>query len=125
VSANFMSILGLHPLIGRDLTEAENLSGSSNVALISENLWRTTFGGATSVIGTRAVIDGVQRAIVGVLPRELQFGRNPDVLLPIGEIVNEPGMQNRDNHPGFWALGRLKPGVTLDQAHSDFNAIAL
>src|SRR5262249_12677464 len=49
----------------------------------------------------------------------------PDVLLPLSEIANEPWMRNRDNHQGFWALGRLKPGVTMSQAMSDLNAIAI
>ena len=60
-----------------------------------------------------------------MFPAELQFGRNPDVLLPLSEIANEPWMRNRDNHQGFWALGRLKPGVTMSQAMSDLNAIAI
>src|SRR4029077_8996505 len=53
------------------------------------------------------------------------FGRNPDVLLPLGEIANEPSMRNRDNHQGFSAVGRLKPHVTLSQAMSDINWIAI
>src|SRR5207244_1937617 len=94
-------------------------------ALISENLWRKHFGGSPSVLGQRALIDGLQREIVGVFPATLQFGRNPDVILPLSELVNDPGMQSRDNHQGFWALGRLKPGVTLTQANSDLNTIAI
>jgi putative ABC transport system permease protein len=124
-SSGFLSVLGLKPRIGRDLTAAEDVSGAPNVALISENLWHQYFGGSTSVLGQRAVIDGLPREIIGVFPRELQFGRNPDVLLPLSEIVNEPWMQSRDNHQGFWGLGRLKPGVTVAQAESDLNAIAV
>jgi putative ABC transport system permease protein len=124
-SSGFLSVLGLKPRIGRDLTAAEDVSGAPNVALISENLWHEYFGGSPGVLGQRAMIDGLLREIVGVFPRELQFGRNPDVVLPLSEIVKEPGMQDRDNHQGFWALGRLKPGVTQAQAESDLNAIAI
>jgi putative ABC transport system permease protein len=60
-----------------------------------------------------------------VFPAELQFGRNPDVLLPLSEIANEPWMRSRDSHQGFWGLGRLKSGVTMSQAMSDLNAIAI
>ena len=123
-SAGFLSELGLKPLIGRDLTTAEDLDGAPNVALISESLWRKHFGGSPDVLGRRALIDGLEREIVGVFPAALQFGRNPDVLIPLGEIVKEEGMQSRDNHQGFWALGRLKPGVTMAQANSELNAIA-
>jgi putative ABC transport system permease protein len=123
-SSGLVSVLGLKPKIGRDLNAAEDAAGAPNVALISENLWRKRFGGSPSVLGKRALIEGLEREIVGVFPAELQFGRNPDVILPLGELVNDPGMQSRDNHQGFWALGRLKPGVALPQAMSDLNAIA-
>lgn len=124
-SSGLVSVLGLKPKIGRDLNLAEDVSGAPNVALISENLWRRHFGGSPSVLGQRALIDGLQREIVGVFPAELQFGRNPDVILPLGELVKEPGMQSRDNHQGFWALGRLEPGVTLTRANGDLDAIAI
>src|SRR6184192_3099300 len=124
-SSGFLSVMGLKPKIGRDLTAADDTAGAPNVALISENLWRKHFASSPSVLGRRALIDGLEREIIGVFPAELQFGRNPDVLLPLSEIANEPWMRNRDNHQGFWALGRLKPGVTISQAMTDLNAIAI
>jgi len=117
--------MGLKPKIGRDLTAADDTAGAPNIALISENLWRKHFAGSPSVLGRRALINGLEREIIGVFPAELQFGRNPDVLLPLSEIANEPWMRNRDNHQGFWAIGRLKPGVTMSQAMSDLDAIAI
>src|SRR5258708_5504369 len=124
-SSGFLSVLGLKPKIGRDLTAAEDIAGAPNVALISENLWRHDFGASPSVLGRRVLIDGLQREIVGVFPAELQFGRNPDVLLPLSEIAKEPWMLARDYHQGWSGLGRLKPGVTISQAASDLNAIAI
>ena len=124
-SSGFLSEIGIKPKIGRDLTAAEDVDGAPNVALISENLWRKHFAGSPEVLGKRAVIDGLEREIVGVFPSQLQFGRNPDVIIPLSEIVTQEGMQTRDNHQGFSALGRLKPGVTMDQARSDLNAIAI
>ncbi len=124
-SSRFLSVLGLKPKIGRDLTAADDIAGAPNVALISEDVWKHHFGGSPSVLGQRALIDGLQREIIGVFPAELQFGRNPDVLLPLSEIANEPSMRSRDNHQGFSGLGRLKPGVTMSQAMSDLNAIAI
>jgi putative ABC transport system permease protein len=124
-SSGFLSVMGLKPKIGRDLTAADDIAGAPNVALISEDLWRRDFAGSPSVLGRGALIDGLQREIIGVFPAELQFGRSPDVLLPLSEIANETWMRNRDNHQGFWAFGRLKPGVTMSQAMSDLNAIAV
>src|SRR6266513_1095727 len=124
-SSGFLTGLGLKPKIGRDLSAADDTAGAPNVALISESLWRHHFAGSPSVLGRRVLIDGLAREIIGVFPTERQFGRNPDVLVPLSEIANEPWMRNRDNHQGFWALGRLKPGMTISQAMTDLNAIAI
>src|SRR4029434_5573997 len=56
-SSGFLSVIGLKPKIGRDLTAADDIAGSPNVALISENLWRKQFGGSPSVLGRRALIE--------------------------------------------------------------------
>src|SRR5437773_2048158 len=124
-SSGFLSVMGLKPKIGRDLTAADDTAGAPNVALVSENLWRKYFAGSSSVLGRRALIDGLEREIIGVFPAELQFGRNPDVLLPLSEIGTERWMRNRENPQRFWAIGRLKPGVTMSQAISDLDAIAI
>ena len=68
----------LKPKIGRDLIGADDIAGAPNVALISENLWRKHFARSPSVLGRRALIDGLEREIIGVFPAELQFGRNPN-----------------------------------------------
>src|SRR6516225_7736401 len=124
-SSGFLSVLAIKPKLGRDLSAADDIAGAPNVALISENLWRHDFGASPSVLGRRVLIDGLQREIVGVFPAELQFGRNPDVLLPLSEIAKQPEMLKRDYHQGWSGLGRLKPGVTMSQAMSDLDAIAI
>src|SRR5580765_1328531 len=124
-SSGFLSVLGLKPKLGRDLSAVDDIAGAPNVALISENLWRHDFGASPSVLGRRVLIDGLQREIIGVFPAELQFGRNPDVLLPLSEIAKEPWMLTRDYHQGWSGLGRLKPGVTISQATGDLNGIAI
>ena len=124
-SSGFLSVLGLKPKVGRDLSAADDVAGAPNVALISENLWRHDFAASPSVLGRRVLIDGLQREIIGVFPAELQFGRNPDLLLPLSEIAKEPWMLKRDYHQGWAGLGRLNPDVTMSQAVSDLNAIAI
>jgi putative ABC transport system permease protein len=124
-SSEFLSVLELKPKIGRDLTTKEDVDGAPNVVLISDSLWHKQFAGSPDVLGQRVLIDGLEREIVGVLPAQMQFGRSPDVLMPLSEIVKDPGIQDRDSHQGFWALGRLKPGTTRSQALSDLNAIAV
>jgi predicted permease len=122
-SSNFLVLMGLKPVMGREFNAAQDQPGAPPEALISERLWRHHFAASRSVIGQRALIGGSWRQIIGVFP-PLQFGRYPGIVLPLSELIKEPGMQNRDNHQGFSALGRLKPGVTLAQARDDLNAIA-
>ncbi|MFL6584247.1 MAG: ABC transporter permease [Chthoniobacterales bacterium] len=124
-SSNFLSVIGLKPRIGRDLAAADDVMGAPNVVLISDRLWKQRFGASVKVLGQQAIVDGTPREIVGVLPPDLRYGRDPDVLAPLAEIMKQPGLMNRGNHPGFVAIARLKQGVTLEQAKSDLDAIAL
>jgi len=123
-SSGFLTVMGLKPVIGRDLAAADDVSGGPDIALISEKLWRHRFGASQSVLGRRAMIDGVSCEIVGVFPVTLQFGRYPEVMLPLGKLVSEPGMTNRSNHQGFSAVARLKPGMSIEQARTDLDTIA-
>src|SRR5450432_484148 len=124
MSWNMMRIVGLKPLLGRDFVEAEDVANGPQVALISEGLWRRRFGGLRNVIGQRLVVDAVPREIVGVLPNEMRIMRAAEVFIPLGHLRAEKDILQRDNHPGFSALGRLKPGVTLEQTQADLDNIA-
>jgi len=121
---NMMGIVGLQPILGRDLTEAEDVVNGPKVALISEGLWKRRFGGSKRVLGQQLVVDAVPRTIVGVLPNEMRVMRSAQVFIPLGDLLNDKSVLQRDNHPGFSALGRLKPGVSLRQAQADFDHIA-
>ena len=124
VTWNFVSIMGLKPILGRDFTEADDRVGSAKAVLISERLWQKRFGGSRDVIGQQLIVDTVPREILGVLPATLRFPRNTDVVLPLAELRGEQWMLRRDNHPGFSAIGRLKLSVTLQQADADLDTIA-
>ena len=124
MSWNMMRLVGLKPLLGRDFTEAEDVSGGPKIALISEGLWRRRFGSSKKVLGQELTVDAVPRQIVGVLPKEMKVMRAAEVYLPLGDLRAEKNILRRDNHPGFAALARLKPGVTLKQAQGDLDIIA-
>ena len=121
---NMMRIVGLKPLIGRDFTEADDVAGAPKVAMISEGLWKRRFGQSPKVLGQQLMVDAVPRTIVGVLPNEMRIFRRSDVYLPFGDMRAEQSVLQRDNHPGFSVLGRLRPGVTLQQARADLAGIA-
>ena len=123
VTWNFFNILGVPPRIGRDFVEADDLPGSRKVALITEALWKRRFGGSP-VLGQQLLVDGVPREIIGVVPATVRLPRLAEIYLPLDELRAEDSVLRRGNHPGFSALGRLKPAVTLEQAAAEMNNIA-
>src|SRR2546423_2797759 len=121
---NFLIVLGVAPQLGRDFTEADDVPNGPKVALISDRLWRTRFGAAREVLGQKLLIDSVSYEIIGVLPSTVRHPRLAEIYVPLGDERAKPGNLLRDNHPGLGAIGRLKSGVTLEQADADMNTIA-
>ncbi|MEN3368361.1 MAG: hypothetical protein V7609_504 [Verrucomicrobiota bacterium] len=125
VTANFLTVLGLPPQLGRDFTEADDVPHGAKVALISDRMWRKRFGASREVLGQHLLVDGVSYEIICVLPAAIRMPRLADIYVPLGDVRTEPGVLLRDNHPGFGTLGRLKDGVTLEQAYADLETIAV
>ena len=84
VSPNFLTMLGLHPLIGRDFDAPEEKPGAAPVALLSYSLWQSHFGGDPSAVGRAMALDGRSFTIIGVLPPEFRWIEKTDLLEPIG-----------------------------------------
>jgi putative ABC transport system permease protein len=124
ITANYLSILQVPPLIGRDLADADDVPGAAKVALISERVWRKQFGALPSAIGQRLNIDGVPREIIGVVSERVRFPRNCDVFLPLADLRADHDFLSRGNHEAFSCLGRLKAGATLKQAIAELDTIA-
>ncbi|HEV3409059.1 MAG TPA: ABC transporter permease, partial [Chthoniobacterales bacterium] len=125
VTFNYLSILGLKPIIGRDFVEADDTPGSAPVVLIGEHVWRTRFGASQKALGQQITVDGVTREIIGVLPEKVKFPRLSQIWVPLAELRADEGTLERGNHPGFSTLGRLKPGVSMTQANADLDVIAV
>lgn len=118
VSANFLRTLGIHPSIGRDFNESEELPNGPKAILLTNHLWRQRFGGNAGIIGKGIQMDGQQYTVIGVLPRSFQFPMDIelDVLttLPVS-----PTASWRDRSVSAWgAYGRLKPGVSMTRARA-------
>ena len=124
VTYNFLSVLGVPPELGRDFGESDDVPHCKKVALISDALWKRRFGGSRDVIGRYITLDSVQREIIGVLRPNIKVPRAAQVYIPLEDLRSDKDYLNRGNHPGFSALGRLKPDVTLAQATADLNNIA-
>jgi predicted permease len=130
ISAGFFEILGVNPLLGRSFTPDEDQLGANPTAMISERLWRRKFGSDPNIIGQRIILDDVGRTIVGVVPNSFDLKIENfqeelvnDIYTPIGEF-RDPRFRNRANAWGTDAIGRVKPGITLQQASGDLDRVA-
>jgi predicted permease len=132
ISAGFFEILGVNPVMGRTFTTDEDRLGANPTVVITEGLWQRKFGGRKDIIGQRMVLDDVGRTIVGVVPSSFHLhiqnfqrgGPMNEVYVPVGEY-NEPKFYSeRDAGWGLDAIGRLKPGVTLQQAREDMERVS-
>jgi len=124
VTANYLSILQVPPLIGRDFSQSDDVPGAAKVALISERVWRTRFGASPAIVGQLLNVDGVPREIIGVLSQRVRFPRSCDVFLPVADLRADHDFLARGNHEAFSAIGRLKPSATLQQARAELDTIA-
>jgi len=121
---NFFQVLGVQPQLGRLFTAADDTPGARPVALLSGRLWRQQFGGDPSVIGRTLRTNEMSFTVVGVLPDGFRFSRVEDVFVPIAvTLTANSGWLDRGNHFGLYAIGRLKPGASLQQAQAEADHI--
>lgn len=120
-TANLFDLLGVQPILGRNLTAADDEKGAPKVMLISERLWKRSFGGDPGVIGRNARLDGTPRTIVGVMPAGFRFPSQTDLWVPMASVF---GMNDDRSWRSDQAIGRLKPGATAQQAQAEMALIA-
>ncbi|HWC20372.1 MAG TPA: ABC transporter permease, partial [Terriglobales bacterium] len=133
VSAGFFEILGVNPILGRTFSSDEDRIGANPTVMITEGLWKRKYGSDPNILGQRMVLNGVGRTIIGVVPANfhlhIQNFQGGDVLMnevyvPVGEW-NEPRFHNKRSAGwGLDAIGRLKAGVTFEQAKEDMARIS-
>jgi len=124
VSTNFLAMLGMRPLMGRDFEPREDLAGTARVALLTYGLWQSHFGGDRGVLGKTITLDGTSVEIIGVLPREFVSTDAVSLLLPLGMwLTNNDAADSRGSRGDTVVIGRLAHGVTLEQARTDMAAI--
>jgi putative ABC transport system permease protein len=120
ISPSLMPMVGVRPVAGRAFQEGEDKPGSAPVAMISEGLWKRRFGGEASFVGRNLTLNGVDHTVVGIAPPALALLTGGDIWAP---LTIDPGREMRLNHV-ISVFGRLKPGVTPQQAQAEMNAIA-
>jgi putative ABC transport system permease protein len=122
VSAEVFSALSARPIIGQLFTAENEKTGNDGVVVIGEGLWKTNFGGNASILGKSIELNGRTRTVVGVLPARFGFpSERTQLWVPL--VVSE-GARTARNSFSLWAVGKLKPGVSLEQARSDLGGIA-
>jgi len=115
VTANFFSVLGLPPAQGRTFTAEEDRAGGPAVAIMSDDFWRSTLNARRDVLGSRIVIDGVSRTIVGVMPKSFRHPYRASIWLPLA--LPPVSTATASNHY-LYGVGRLRAGVTPTQAEA-------
>jgi predicted permease len=119
---DFFPLLGVKPLIGRVFTADEYEGNPPTVVVISHSLWQRRFGGVRSILGSKILINGVPRTVVGVMPSRFDYPEaRTDVWSPMPRF--RPNAGDRTNHYLFM-VGRLKSGVAVDEALLDATNIA-
>jgi putative ABC transport system permease protein len=124
VTANFFNVIGLPPQIGRTFSEDEDRPGAPSLAVISDRLWDRAFHRDPQVVGRPMQFHGTPITVIGVMPREMDSPHGVDAWFAVMRRANIPGWQNRANHPMFFGWGRLKEGVTIEQARGEIKAIS-
>jgi predicted permease len=126
ITSDLFAVLRVNPLLGRTFAPGEDRIGGAPIALISEALWRRKFSASPDALGQNLTLDGMGYAIVGVIPatfRLFRWAPSTDVYLPAGQWSN-PLLPKRGAGLGFHGIGRLKPGVTIEQARADLAAVS-
>ncbi len=122
VSANFLPLLGVRPVLGEGFTAEHEIPGNENVVLLGHDLWQGRFGADPSWIGRTLQLNNTSYTVLGVLPPELDFPNQPQLLGPMA--VSE---DLRAERFAFWlyVVGKLRPGVDGAEAQRQMDTVAL
>ena len=116
----FFDTLKVPPALGRFFTEQEEQAGNDGVLILSHAVWRQRFGSDPKAIGQTLVVDAKPRTIIGVMPEGFQYPPLATMWAPLG--FDNEARERRDFHR-FRVIARLKNGVALERARSEFNAL--
>jgi putative ABC transport system permease protein len=123
VTAGLFPMLGITAHLGRTFLPEEDRPNGAPVVLLSYGLWQRRFGGSQEIIGKPINLDSRPYTVVGVLPGGFQIFQPTDVFLPFTPWAKTLP-DDRNWHPGIFAIARLKPGVTREQARTEMIGIA-
>jgi predicted permease len=131
ITSDFFSLLGVKPVIGRFFAPGEDEISAAPIVLISAGLWQRKFSSSAGILGKAITLDGQDYTVVGVVPANFNLlmrsssrsFRPSEVYLPLGQWGN-PLLVNRASGLGLHGVGRLRPGIKVEQAQADMDRVA-
>ncbi len=123
-TGSFFETLGVHPLYGRVFGEAADHQGSAGEVLLSFNAFRKRFGSDPTVVGRSLTFNGASRTVVGVLPESFRWDAPNEFWLPFGWSEDELKRPGQRGNRSYNAVGRLKPGLTVEAARRELDAFS-
>ena len=136
VTASYFRVVKVPPKVGRTFFDQEDSEPGVNPIILSEHLWRSRFAADPAIVGRKLTLNTISCEVVGVgadslsivrnpeTARNSQGARNADLYAPFGFYANRPYMHDRNSRLGFYGIGRLKQGVSIEQATADLKVIA-
>jgi predicted permease len=115
VTNGVLDAVGVKPLLGRWFSQTDDTPGSPETVMLTYGYWQRRFGGDPSIVGRTLTIDSRPRTVIGVMPEAFHFQRAPELILPQRFERNIQFLANFQ----YQGIGRLKPGVTIEQANAD------
>jgi len=125
MSTGFFEQLGVNPVLGRAFAPGEDRIGAAPTVMITGGFWKRKLGSAQDILGKSLTLDGRGYTIIGIIPASFDLLgslRTPEMYVPIGQWSN-PLLMNRAAGLGIGGIGRLKPGVTVQQARADMERV--
>lgn len=126
VSSSFFEVLGTEPILGRSFLPSDEKPGAEPVLILSHGYWQREYGGHTSILGRHFEMNDKIHTVVGVLPPVPQYPDENDVYMSTSACPfrSLPSVEANRNRRMLQVFGRLRPGVTLEQADADVRTIA-
>jgi putative ABC transport system permease protein len=124
VSADLFSVLRVNAAHGRVFNNDEDKPGGNPVVVLTHPFWQRRFGGQLSILNQPLTLNGKSYTVIGIMPEGYAYPSRVEMMVPVGQLSDQPTWQQRGNHPGLYGVARLKPGVTIEQAQADMNNIA-
>jgi putative ABC transport system permease protein len=120
IATNLFQLLGVRPARGRLFLPGEDVEGANRVVILSDALWKRRYAADTTIVGKTIMANGRSLTVVGIMQPGFNFPDNGDIWVP---FTTNPANESHGNRGYAGAIGRLKPGVTFEQATADLHRI--